>query len=303
MPPLQDNSVVESSPANSTPAAATTPAPTTAPPATAPATTAPATTPAPTTQIPTAAPLPTPNITELAARFAPSLRFDSAAGSDQYCFPSSAEDYYTARVHRFNGSICNLNYTLVEGGRVPTYWHAQECGDYLHIGYWSFFGWNEKCDCCSGNRNAWFESLVVKVQNYTLNPSVQQVRFGQKDGWYTKVAGHYQTVNGSHPVAYVGKASHGFYHDDGGSGSCCYWEDYRDTGSHVQHLDAWQNLVSFDNTTEWIMDPNPVAWSGIYSPRWRGDWDLCKLNGCSGAEVALCEDSGCYKSDINNHPF
>lgn len=33
----------------------------------------------------------------------------------------------------------------------------------LFTAYWSFYGYNHNCDCCSGERNAWWEFLVVKV--------------------------------------------------------------------------------------------------------------------------------------------
>lgn len=60
---------------------------------------------------------------------------------------------------------------------------------------------------------------------------MHEVMFGQKKGWYTRIPGHYEVVNVTHPVAYVGRASHGFYHDDGGTNTCCYYEDTRDPGN------------------------------------------------------------------------
>lgn len=39
------------------------------------------------------------------------------------------------------------------------------------------------------------------------------------------------SVDGTHPIVYSGKNSHGSYHDDGGSGGCCYWEDFRKPGN------------------------------------------------------------------------
>jgi len=245
------------------------------------------------------------NITDFVKKYAPRLRFDSTAGSDAKCFPSSAEDYYQARLDRDHSRICNLNYTSVVNHSVPTYWHAQRCGPHLHVAYWSFYGFNDNCDCCSGSRDAWFESLVMKVRNFDNQTAaaLHEVRFGQKGGWYTRVPGHYETTTDGHPVAYVGKSSHGFYHDAGGSGTCCYYEDFRNPTSADMHMDTWNNLVEFDNATQWMNEANPVAWEGIYGPRFRSDWDLCKLNGCSGADVQLCEDSGCHKSDTSDHPF
>lgn len=60
--------------------------------------------------------------------------------------------------------------------------------------------------------------------------------FGQKKGWYTRIPGHYETFNVTHPVAYVGKSNHGTYHDDGGTGTCCYYEDFRNPGEVLQKV-------------------------------------------------------------------
>ena len=59
---------------------------------------------------------------------------------------------------------------------------------------------------------------------------MHEVMFGQKKGWYTRIPAHYETFNVTHPVAYVGKSNHGAYHDDGGTGTCCYYEDFRNPG-------------------------------------------------------------------------
>jgi len=244
-------------------------------------------------------------IEAFALKYAPRLRFDSAATANgKYCLPGSASDYYDLRMKDNTGRICNSDYSTVQAGKVPTYWHAQVCGYHLHIAYWSFYGYNDNCDCCSGRRNAWFESVVVKVRDYQLpGAKMHSVRFSQKNGWYTRVPGHYEQLPSGRPVAYVGKGSHGHYHDDGGSGTCCYFEDYRDPRSEDMHMDTWLNLVAFDNTTAWMNDNRTGQWSGIHAPPHRGDWDLCKLNGCTGASVQLCTVSGCVKSDTGDAPF
>jgi len=237
-------------------------------------------------------------------QYAPRLRFDSDAGTDEYCFPSSAEDYYDRRMKDDTSKICNLDYKTIQGGKVPTYYHAQVCNYHLYIAYWSFFGWNPNCDCCSGRRNAWFESLVVKVRDYNLpGAKMHSVRFSQKNGWYTRIPGNYETLPDGRPVAYVGKASHGFYHDDGGTGTCCYFEDYRNPSDKNQYQDTWLNLVAFNNQTRWMNDNSSQPWSGILQPQARPDLDLCKLNSCAGADVQLCGKSGCHKSDMGDGPF
>ena len=54
-------------------------------------------------------------------------------GDDEKCFPSSAASYYNARASGNWDTICNTDYSTMDGD-VPTYWRAMECGDDLHIG-------------------------------------------------------------------------------------------------------------------------------------------------------------------------
>jgi hypothetical protein len=65
-----------------------------------------------------------------------------------------------------------------------------------------------------------------------LNGSqVDRVIFYQHEGWYTRNPGRYEVFESTHPISYVGKLRQGTYHDDGGSGTCCYFEDYRNPGN------------------------------------------------------------------------
>ena len=50
-------------------------------------------------------------------------------------------------------------------------------------------------------------------------------------------------------------------------------------------MNTWQNLERFDNSTVWMTDSSTDVWNGINSPPFRDDWDLCNLNGCTGAWV------------------
>lgn len=72
--------------------------------------------------------------------------------------------------------------------------------------------------------------LFLEVREWSTDPHMHEVMFGQKEGWYTRIAGNYEVHDESHPVAYVGRAGHGFYHDSGGSNTCCYYEDTRNPG-------------------------------------------------------------------------
>lgn len=77
-----------------------------------------------------------------------------------------------------------------------------------------------------------FKSLKQNRLWQVLNGNqVDRVTFYQHEGWYTRNPGRYEVFESTHPVAYVGKLRQGTYHDDGGSGTCCYFEDYRNPGS------------------------------------------------------------------------
>lgn len=179
------------------------------------------------------------------------------------------------------------------------------CGYHLHIAYWHFYGYNDDCDCCSGERDAWWEFIVVKIRDWDLSPRLHEVMFGQKKGWYTRIPGHYETFNVTHPVAYVGKSHHGTFHDDGGTGTCCYYEDFRKPGSSDQYMKTWENLMEMKETggEEWMSDPGTDFWHGLHSPVYRSDWDLCSLVGCTGSNLQVCGTCGCHKSDIDEDPF
>ncbi|XP_047501993.1 uncharacterized protein LOC125047681 [Penaeus chinensis] len=242
---------------------------------------------------------------DFAYDYAPYLRFDRKEGNTDLCFPHNASDYYHVRKAGDTSRQCNRDYATVSNGDIPTYWHAMTCGYHLHIAYWAFYGYNHDCDCCSGERDAWWEFVVVKVRDWDLQPHMHEVMFGQKKGWYTRVPGHYEVHDTTHPVAYVGKASHGTYHDDGGTGTCCYFEDFRNPGTEDRHMKTWLNLVELKQAggEGWMEDADADVWNGLLAPTFRSDWDLCSLVGCTGSSLQLCGTSGCHKSDIGSDPF
>nr|XP_027215236.1 uncharacterized protein LOC113808108 [Penaeus vannamei]XP_027215280.1 uncharacterized protein LOC113808144 [Penaeus vannamei] len=243
---------------------------------------------------------------DLVLKYAPYLRFHKLEGLDDFCFPHNASDYFRVRDADDWSRQCNMDYATIHADEVPTYWHAMECGRHLHIAYWSFYGYNHNCDCCSGERNAWWEFLVVKVREWSTNPHMHEVMFGQKEGWYTRIAGNYELHDESHPVAYVGRAGHGFYHDSGGSNTCCYYEDTRNPGEPDHYMMTWHNLVELrkdEYGEDWMLEPGTHHWSGLQVPTFRDNWDLCNLAGCDGSFLQVCTKAGCAKSDIGDDPF
>ncbi|XP_071543377.1 uncharacterized protein [Panulirus ornatus] len=242
---------------------------------------------------------------QIAEDYAPLLRFDKKEGEGNLCFPHNAADFYAQRMAGDWSRKCNTDYNSLATGQIPTYWHAMTCGYHLHIAYWNFYGYNADCDCCSGERDAWWEYMVVKIRDWDLYPRLHEVMFGQKKGWYTRIPGHYQTFGGTHPVAFVGKTNHGYYHNDGGSGTCCYYEDYRNPGGVDKRLQTWKNLVELkrEGGDPWMTDSNPNPWNGQMPPTFRDNWNLCNLPGCAGSSLLVCGKSGCHKSDIGDDPF
>jgi len=244
-----------------------------------------------------------PSPINIVEQYAPKLRFDSKFGESNKCFPSSAASYYNARASGNWNRICNTDYSTITNNQVPTYWRAMECGDDLHIAYWFFSGYQDTCSPGQGNHNADWEHVIVKVRNYkSTSRSLGPVQFYQHSGWYTKNPGEY-SVDGTHPIVYSGKNSHGSYHDDGGSGGCCYWEDYRNPGRSNKFMRTWLNLEELRRTASapsFMKDLSSSNKFEMASPLERAEtYELCSLPGCHGHSVQTCHTSGCAKSQVD----
>jgi hypothetical protein len=244
---------------------------------------------------------------EQAQRFAPVLRFDQVQGAPDKCLPGDAGDYYELRKSGSKERVCNTDISSIENGRVPIYYAYQDCSlDTTVIMYWFFYGYQDTCTGSLGSHDADWERVAVKIRNNR----VERVQFYQHGGHYTRTPGELEFVDGTHPVAYVGKNSHGSYHDSGGSGSCLYFEDYRNPGSRDLRMQTWKNLVELKNTPEapeWMRTQSDVYFDGIPGPLARGI-NLCALPGCDGKDFqigsALCfGQCGCSKSSIGDAPF
>ncbi|CAL4085320.1 unnamed protein product, partial [Meganyctiphanes norvegica] len=107
-----------------------------------------------------------PSPIETVEQYAPKLRFDSKSGTNYDCFPSSASDYYSIRSSNNSKIICNTDYSTVTSGSVPTYWRAMECGEDLHIAYWFFTAYQDKCMLGKSPHNSDWEHIIVKVKKY-----------------------------------------------------------------------------------------------------------------------------------------
>jgi hypothetical protein len=245
-------------------------------------------------------------VKDRARRFAPLLRFDQVQGATNKCFPSDAAPYYAARKQGNHERICNTDASSILENRVPVYFDYQDCsGDTTVIMYWFFYGYQDTCTGNLGSHDADWERIAVKVKDGRL----ERVLYFQHAGSYTRQGNDFSTHDNTHPVVFVGKNSHGSYHDDGGSGSCLYFEDYRNPGSRNLSLSSWNNLVELEDgfsAPEWMRDRSSEYFDGIPGPLARGV-DVCSLPGCEGNDTrigALCfGQCGCSKSSIGSAPF
>jgi hypothetical protein len=247
------------------------------------------------------------DVDQIAQRFAPLLRFDQKQGSPEKCFPSSAAEYFKARKSGSNAQICNTNYQAVEQGQISTYYTYSQCGsNELVIMYWFFYGYQDTCTGSLGSHDADWERIAVKIRDGELH----RVMYFQHSGHYTRNPGRFETYLGDHPIVYVGKNSHGSYHDDGGTGSCLYFEDYRNPGSNDFRMATWENLVHLTDkptSPEWMRYKGSEYWDGISAPLARNT-QLCSMAGCRGKDFSLGTtlcfgQCGCEKSDIGDFPF
>ncbi|RYZ56386.1 MAG: DUF946 domain-containing protein [Proteobacteria bacterium] len=244
---------------------------------------------------------------EQARKFAPVLKFDQEQANANKCFPSDAGQYWDTRKSGNRNRVCNESADSLLGGQIPIYYEYKDCSqDSTVIMYWFFYGFQDTCSPGMGSHNADWERVAVKIKNGRL----ERVLYFQHGGSYTRQGNDMQVVDGTHPVAYVGKNSHGSYHDDGGSGSCLYFEDYRNQGGKQYSLNTWDNLVPLseqNDSPEWMKSWDNANFDGIPSPLRRGI-NLCSMPGCQGNDVkigsALClGQCGCSKSSIGSMPF
>lgn len=244
---------------------------------------------------------------EQARRFAPVLRFDQVQGGPDKCLPSDAGPYYEARKSGSRERICYTDVSALDNGMIPIYYAYQDCSrETTVIMYWFFYGYQDTCTGSWGSHDADWERVAVKIRNNR----VERVQFYQHGGHYTRQGSELEFFDGTHPVAYVGKNSHGSYHDSGGSGSCLYFEDFRNPGSRDLKLQTWNHLVELKDTPdapEWMRTKSAEHFDGIPGPLARGI-NLCALPGCDGKDFqigsALCfGQCGCSKSSIGDAPL
>lgn len=199
----------------------------------------------------------------------------------------------------------NFNYENIKNGTIPTYVQYWEKelevtsipGQNLpsppdkieYIQYWFFYSYQPPCCITLGAHNGDWERIGVKI----VNDELIEVMFFQHGGWYVKKKENIEMIT-THPKVYVGKNSHGSYHDTGGEigcFGCLYFGDYRKPGDKPKSMPTWSNLVLCDSVSSWMSDTQ--FWENYTtgnSPLTRNDIQLIGKNGC--------DEDGCDKSDL-----
>ncbi|HPG49490.1 MAG TPA: hypothetical protein PLA65_10075 [Spirochaetota bacterium] len=240
------------------------------------------------------------DFTALAQQFAPRLRFDqqfgTGSGEQSKCFPGDPGTYYEQRALGVEPvELCNKSYASIANNQVPVYYMAKQAGtNTVVIRYWYFYAWQSTCFTSFGSHSADWESMAVLI----VDGQLRRVAFYQHGGWYSRNAGSFETVGGTHPVAYVGKNAHGSYHDSGGSGGCLYFEDFRNPGGNDYHMDTWNNMVLLargSGMPAWMNCTGSGCFDGIGHPVEQTG----ELGGFGG-----CNKDGCNKTQVGgNVPF
>ena len=210
-----------------------------------------------------------------AERFKPIFKYDGQAHKN--CFPDRATSSNNGKCR----STLNSN--------TPIYYQTTSCGGTTVYTYWHWYGWQNKCDCCSGAHDNDWEHISVYVKNNQAN----QVVYHQHNGHYTRRRGEFER-SGERPIVYVGKNAHGSYHVHCNGkqwyspgkvtycpGGCGYWDDFRNPGP------TWSNGVLTD------LEPGKTI-DGIGRPNRK----ICTsdIGTCHGAHTRVLWTSGCWQN-------
>lgn len=119
---------------------------------------------------------------------------------------------------------------------VETYEEEVNGRQHQLVTYWAYYGNQNGCAAVDGGHVDDWENVTVHL----VDGAAWHVTYSQHNGRYTR---RYQDVEreGQHPVAFVGKYSHGSYHDQRSRCSadgwcyltgnyCYYWKDPRGPG-------------------------------------------------------------------------
>lgn len=260
-------------------------------------------------------------IPDYVSKFVPELRFDRAAKG----YPMSAQVFYEYMINYQSGAflIENTDKATLATGTIPTYYQVATIGKQIRINYWWFYGYQHPCFSEQGAHNGdWEHVMVILTEDRS---AVTAVSFYQHGGHYTRISGPRDAPctpngvgrcsgsygfesSGTHPVVYVGKFSHGSYHDSNAfsppaGGECAYYGDFRNPKSSDDYLQTWTNLIDLngnqeswiavDKTANWVWGPDGIS----NHPTQRSPIDAEHSVACKGSATYGVDDVGCYQSE------
>jgi len=225
---------------------------------------------------------------QLAWDHRPYLKFDRKAKDK--CFPDEAKNENDGHCRHHN---CD----------APIYWTIEQCGGYLKLAWWFWYGWQGTCSPGLGSHGNDWEHIVINFKPNSRKKrfsesgprwKVDSVTYYQHNGQYTR------KTTSKNPNVYVGKNAHGSYDNwcdgkgavwqsDYCAGGCGYWEDFRnDQGTtwmptNIKHI----NEIEPGHVKDAIMRQNYY-------------WDSAEKHSCKGPDARLVTTSGCWR---NNHVF
>jgi hypothetical protein len=283
------------------------------------------------------------NPPDYVVRFAPELRFTQNSGA--FGYPMSAQPFFDLLDKDSNGypiskpgstpvGIENTNISTLQRNTIPTYFQERIVGDQIRVSYWWFYGYQHPCIPIGAPQSAhngdWEHMVVVLKEDRS---GVSAVSYYQHNNHYTRIAGIHGPcspvnigrcngsggfeMSGTHPVAYVGRASHGNFHDanrwlpgadknEHNVFECIYYGDYRDPDSNADYFDSSRSLIDLDGNKEaWLAkDRGSVDWKwgpegsfvGTHPTR-QSPLDDEHRAACEGAPTYLWKSAGCFKSE------
>ena len=248
---------------------------------------------------------------QVASKFAPVYKFDKATLEEDRCLPGHPATVYWQRKAGNTEIICESNMTKLEVGEVPIFYHYKECDpDVVVIDFYIWYSHQKPClqletgglmeEEYGAHKGDW-ETVGVQIHQ----DAVTRVRFHQHSGSYSKSPENMEFEDITHPVSYVGLDSHGNYHDQGGTGNCLYFQDFRRHEDSTLKLEGSKFLINVKNFSsdlpEWF-NGDPDFFDGYPAPHSKENH--CGWSSCAGTDswvelTGTCTGSicGCRKSD------
>jgi len=248
------------------------------------------------------------------AKFAPLLRFDSRSAG--YSYPMSADVYFRQVVATGNTvRLENNDVASLTQGSIPVYYQVRSFGTQYRIRYWIFYGYQAPCFGNLGWHHGDWEDVTVIVT--TDGNSIAAVQFGQHGGRYLRIAGPrdapctapghcdgsrgFETYQRTHPVAYIGRSTHGTYHGPSpglaGIAACTYYGDPRDGRGPT--FETWRMLVSLDGDGEsWLARDRQANFPwGLDGVNTHPTVARFPTDSCTGDSLQPFDNAGCYRSE------